>query len=52
MNKSVNEDATQTNKKSKRESQNVMKKYLKSYNELRKSIIENQKRWQREKGET
>lgn len=52
MSKSKNKSAQQINKNNKTKPGNLMKKeYLDSYNELKKSITENQKEW-KEEGES
>lgn len=49
MNKSTSKAVSQVNKNNKTKPENLMKKeYLQSYEELRKSIIENQKIWKKE----
>ena len=51
MSKSKNKSAPQINKNNKTKPGNLMKKeYLDSYNELKKSITENQKCWKKEGG--
>lgn len=52
MSKSKNKSAPQINKNNRTKPGNLMKKeYLDSYNELKKSITENQKNW-KDEGET
>ncbi|AJZ75153.1 hypothetical protein SU86_000715 [Candidatus Nitrosotenuis cloacae] len=49
MSKSKNKSSLQINKNNKTKPGNLMKKeYLDSYNELKKSIAENQKNWKEE----
>lgn len=53
MNKSKNSAAPEKNKNNKTKPENLMKKeYLESYEELRKSIAENQKAWEKEQFST
>ena len=53
MNKSKSKTTPQINKNNETKPQNLMKKeYLESYNELKESIIENQKSWEKEQSET
>lgn len=52
MTKSGNKGTTQVNKNNKTKPKNLMKKeYLESYNELKQSIIENQKVWEKEQSD-
>lgn len=52
MNKATSKDIPQVNKNNKTKPKNLMKKeYLESYNELKQSIIENQKVWEKEKSD-
>jgi hypothetical protein len=53
MNKPKSKAALHINKNNKTKPQNLMKKeYLESYNELKKSINENQKNWKKEQSES
>lgn len=52
MNKLTNKDTTQVNKNNKTKPKNLIKKeYLESYNKLMQSIVENQKKWEKEQGD-
>ena len=52
MNKTKNKGISQINKNNETKPENLMKKeYLESYNQLKKSIMENQKAWKKEQSD-